>query len=183
MPLSVVDTKPALLVVDLQAGIVAMGVPGTKQVIERSARLAAAFREAGHPVVLINVDAAPGGRSDHNPAGGARTLGPETLAFVPELGQAPDDIVVTKHTRGAFHATELEAELAARGVTQVFVTGIATGSGAEETCREAYARGLHVVSVTDAMADRDAETHDFVVTKVLPKFTETATTDQVLAAL
>jgi nicotinamidase-related amidase len=183
MPLSVVDAKPALLVVDLQVGIVAMGVPGTAEVVERSARLAAGFRAAGHPVVLINVDAAPGGRSDHNPAGGARTIDPSTLAFVPELAQAADDIVITKHTRGAFHATALEAELAARGVTQVFVTGIATGSGAEETCREAYARGLNVVSVIDAMADRDPETHAFVTTKVLPKFTETTTTDEVLAAL
>jgi len=183
MPLSVVDPKPALLVVDLQAGIVAMGVPGTDDVVAHSARLAAAFRAAGHPVVLINVDASPGGRSDLNPAGGARRLDPETLGFIPELGHADGDLVVTKHTRGAFHGTALEDELAALGVTQVFVTGIATGSGVEETCREAYARGLNVVSVIDAVADRDPATHDFVVTRVFPKFTETATTDEVLAAL
>ena len=44
-------------------------------------------------------------------------------------------------------------------------------------------RGLHVVSVVDAMADRNPETHAFVVGKVLPKFTETTTTDEVLARL
>ena len=183
MPLTTVDPTPALLVVDLQAAIVAMGAPGTPEVVERSARLADAFRAAGHPVVLINVDGSPAGRSDANPAGGGMTIAGEQLVFVPELGQVTSDIVVTKHTRGAFHGTALEGELAARGVTQVFVTGIATGSGVEETCREAYARGLNVVVVTDACADRDPEVHDFVLTRVLPRFTETATTDEVLAGL
>lgn len=183
MPLSTVDPKPALLVVDLQKSIVGIGVPGTAEVVAGSARLLAAFRAAGHPVVLVNVDASPDGRSDANPAGGGARMTGEALDFVPELGQVDSDLVVTKHTRGAFHGTELEALLADRGVTQVFVTGIATGSGVEETCREAYARGLNVVTVTDAVADRDPETHDFVVTRVLPKFTETATTGEVLAAV
>jgi nicotinamidase-related amidase len=183
MPLSTLDPKPALLVVDLQAAIVAMGAPGTTEVIERSARLAAAFRAAGHPVVLINVDGSPAGRSDVNPAGGGMTITGDALAFAPELAQASSDVVITKHTRGAFHHTALEDELATRGVTQVFITGIATGSGVEETAREAYARGLHVVTVADACADRDPEVHEFSLTRVLPRFTETATTDEVLAAV
>jgi len=183
MPLSTVDPKPALLVVDLQKSIVALGVPGTTEVVANSARLLEAFRTAGHPVVLVNVDASPHGRSDANPAGGGARMSGEQLEFVPELGQVGSDLVVTKHTRGAFHGTSLEGLLGERGVTQVFVTGIATGSGVEETAREAYARGLNVVTVTDAVADRDAETQEFVLTRVLPKFTETATTGEVLAAL
>lgn len=183
MPLSTVDPKPALLVVDLQKSIVGIGVPGTEEVVANSARLLEAFRAAGHPVVLINVDASPDGRSDANPAGGGARMSGEALDFVPELGQVDSDLVVTKHTRGAFHGTPLEGLLAERAVTQVFVTGIATGSGVEETAREAYARGLNVVTVTDAVADRDAETQEFVLTRVLPKFTETATTEQVLVAL
>jgi nicotinamidase-related amidase len=181
VPLSTLDPKPALVVVDLQAAIVAMGVPGTAEVIDRSAQLLDAFRGQGHPVVLVNVDAGPGGRSDLNPAGGGRTMTAEEIAFVPELGRVDSDIVVTKHTRGAFHGTALEQELTARGVTQVFLTGIATGSGVEETAREAYARGFNVVTVTDAMVDRDPAVHAFVVSKVLPKFTETASTAEVLA--
>lgn len=183
MPLSTLDATPALLVVDLQAQVIAMGLEDTPAVVERSAALAKAFREQGHPVVLINVDASPDGRSDANPAGGGARLSGDALAFAPELGQVDSDIVITKQTRGAFHGTTLEAELARRGVTQVFVTGVATGSGVEETCREAYARGLNVVTVTDAVTDRDAEVHEFVLRKVLPRFTETATTEQVLARL
>lgn len=183
MPLTTVDSKPALLVVDLQAGVVAMPLPEMPDVVARSARLADAFRAKGHPVVLINVSAGPGGRSDARPEGGALEMPAESLAFAPELGRADDDVVITKRTRGAFHGTALADELAARGITQVFVTGVATGSGVEETAREAYAHGLNVVTVTDAMADRDPETHDFCVRKVFPKFAETATTEDVLGRL
>jgi nicotinamidase-related amidase len=183
MPLSTVDPTPALVVVDLQQSVLALGVPGTTEVLAHAARLLDAFRAAGHPVVLVNVDASPGGRSDQNPAGGGIRMAGEQLDFAPELGRREGDLIVTKHTRGAFHGTALEQELAARGVTQVFVTGIATGSGVEETAREAFARGLNVVTVTDAVADRDPEVHDFVLSRVLPRFTETATTDEVLAAL
>ncbi|WGL51583.1 isochorismatase family protein [Nocardioides sp. BP30] len=183
MPLTTIDPKAALVVVDLQQAIVGIGVPGTAEVLDRSARLATAFRAAGHTVVLVNVDASPAGRSDANPAGGGMRMTQDQLAFAPELDRQDSDLVVTKHTRGAFHATALERNLAERGVTQVFVTGIATGSGVEETAREAYARGLNVVVVTDAVADRDRDVHDFVLTRVLPRFTETTTTDEVLAAL
>jgi nicotinamidase-related amidase len=184
MPLTAVDPTPALVVVDLQVGIVAMPLPEMPTVLENSVRLAEAFRTHGWPVVLVNVEAAPGGRSDANPAGGARRLPEETLALAPELGAGTEGTVtITKHTRGAFHETSLEAELRARGVTQIFLTGVATGSGVEETGREGFARGLHVVTVTDAMADSDPEIHDFVVRKVFPKWSQTATTAEVLAAL
>jgi len=183
MPLTVVDPVPALVVIDLQSGIVAMGVPDTPAVVERSAALADAFRAQGHPVVLVNVSAAPGGRTDANPAGGARVLPEAGIALVPELGATDADVLVTKRTRGAFHGTALAEELVTRGVTQVFLTGIATGSGVEETGREAFAHGLNVVYVTDAMADMDPEIHEFAVRKVLPKLGQTATTDEVLAAL
>jgi nicotinamidase-related amidase len=183
MPLTTVDPTPALVVVDLQSGIVAMGLSETPAVIEKSVALADAFRAKGHPVVLVNVSAAPGGRTDLNPAGGARELPEAGTVLVPELGASDADILITKRTRGAFHGTALAEELAQRGVTQVFLTGVATGSGVEETGREAFAHGLNVVYVTDAMADSDPEIHEFAVRKILPKQGETTTTDEVIAAL
>jgi nicotinamidase-related amidase len=184
MPLSAVDAAPALVVVDLQAGIVGRPLPGMAEVVARSAALAEAFRDRGHLVVLVNVEAGPRGRSDQSAGRDSSiTLPPESLAFAPELGRAEDDLVITKRTRGAFHGTALAEELAARGITQVFVTGVATGSGVEATAREAHAHDLHVVTVTDAMLDTDPEIHDFVIRKVFPKFAETATTEDVLGAL
>ena len=92
MPLSTVDPTPALIVVDLQQSVLALGVPGTSEVLARSVRLLDAFRAAGHPVVLVNVDASPGGRSDQNPAGGGARMTAEQLVLAPELGQRADDL-------------------------------------------------------------------------------------------
>ena len=179
MPLSTVDDRAALVVIDLQAGIVAYPLPTMGDVVGHSVALADAFRAASLPVVLVNVSGTPGGRTDANPAGGAREL--DGTEVVPELGAA--DIAITKRTRGAFHGTPLADELAARHVTQIFLTGVATGSGVEETGREAYAHGLNVVFVTDAMADMDPETHETCITKTFAKIGETVTTAELLSRL
>ncbi|HWU23850.1 MAG TPA: isochorismatase family cysteine hydrolase [Nocardioides sp.] len=180
MPLTTIDERAALVVIDLQAGIVAYPIPTMPTVIAGSVALAEAFRASGRTVVLVNVTGAPGGRTDANPAGGVREIseGTEVLA---ELGAA--DVAITKRTRGAFHGTALAAELADRGITQIFLTGVATGSGVEETAREAYAHGLNVVFVTDAMADMDEQVHEHCLAKVFAKIGESVTTEGLLARL
>lgn len=182
MPLTTIDPTPALVVIDLQTGIVAMNTEphAASDVVKRSAVLADAFRAKGWPVVLVNVDASPDGRTDTNPAGGGARMGGDVIAIVPELG---DGIVVTKHTRGAFHETALHEELQARRVTQVFITGIATAAGVEETGREAFARGYHVVMVSDAMADRSLDRHDYALSNVFPSLSQVTTAAEVLAAI
>lgn len=185
MPLTTLDPRTALVVVDLQAGIV--GMPGLAPhpagaVVARSAELATAFRRHGLPVVLVNVAGGPGGRTDQG-GGTPMTLPPESLAFAPELDQQPGDKVVTKRTRGAFHATDLAAYLAERGVTQVVITGIATGAGVLVTALEAHQHGLNVTLPVDAMTDRSAEVHDFNLAQVFPKVGETGTTADVLSLL
>lgn len=180
MPLSVLDEKSALVVIDLQAGIVAYPIPTMPDVVANSVALADAFRAAGRSVVLVNVTGAPGGRTDANPAGGVREIS-EGTEVLPELGEP--DLAITKRTRGAFHGTALADELAARGITQIFLTGVATGSGVEETAREAYAHGLNVVFVTDAMADMDPQVHEHCLAKVFPKIGESVTTADLLARL
>ena len=46
------------------------------------------------------------------------------------LDPQPDDYTVTKMNIGAFYGTALESILRCRGVTQIFLAGVATGSGA-----------------------------------------------------
>jgi nicotinamidase-related amidase len=56
MPLSTIDPKTALIVIDLQKGIVdAPTVHPVPEIVERSATLADAFRRRGLPVVLVTV--------------------------------------------------------------------------------------------------------------------------------
>ncbi|MGN6324648.1 isochorismatase family protein [Pseudolysinimonas sp.] len=189
MSLSQLDPTSALIVVDLQRGILALpGAHPIVEVIANSARLADAFRERGLPVALVNVAGRAPGRTERARAQAASgaprpVLSAEALELLPELGSAPDDILVTKRTWGAFTGTELDAALRARGVTQVVLTGIATSAGVESTARQAHELGYHVTLVTDAMTDASAEAHDGSVARVFPAIGETGTTDEVLDLL
>jgi nicotinamidase-related amidase len=182
MPLTTLDPTAALIVIDLQKGITGLPtVHPAAQIIERTAHLARVFRERGLPVVLVNVTAAAPGRTD---------VGPPKLSFpadwtdlVPELDQQPSDYLISKQRVGAFIGTSLDDYLRQRGVTQVFLTGIATSVGVESTARSAYDLGYNVVLVVDAMTDRDAAVHRLSVEKIFPRIGETETTENVLKAV
>ena len=102
---------------------------------------------------------------------------------MPELNQQPEDYTVTKQQVGAFYGTALEPILRRRGVTQVFLTGIATTGGVESTARNAHDRGYNVVLVVDAMTDRGPDAHRNSIEKIFPRIGETTTTDAVLSQL
>ena len=65
MPLTKIDSVAALVVIDLQKGIVGMQTAPypADEIVARTAQLARAFRERGLPVVLVNVTAAAPGLS------------------------------------------------------------------------------------------------------------------------
>jgi nicotinamidase-related amidase len=183
MPVTTLDPKTALIVIDLQKGVVAMPVAHPIDgVIANSAALANAFRENHLPVVLVNVTGAPAGRTERSAAGGAaRPEGWDIL--IDELNQQPTDHLVTKRTRGAFTGTDLEQYLRDNGVTQVVVTGVATGSGVESTARHAHELGFNVTLATDAMTDMNPAVHENSVTNIFPGIGETGTTAEILDLL
>ncbi|MET9415734.1 isochorismatase family protein [Streptomyces klenkii] len=182
MPVTTLDKTTALVLIDLQKGIVALPTAHPSgEIVERGARLAAAFRDHGLPVVLVRVTGAAPGRSETPLRGGE--LPADFAELMPELGRAESDIVVTKHTWGAFHATDLDLQLRRRGVTQVVLAGIATGAGVESTARAAHEHGYHVTVVTDAVTDTDPEVHRIAVEKIFPRLAETGTADEVIKLL
>lgn len=182
MPLTTLDAKTALIVVDLQRGIVALPTAHpTSEVVERSAVLAEAFRRHGLPVVLVNVT---GGAPGHTQE--VRNMADFPAGFadlVPELNAQPTDHRVTKRTWGAFTNTDLEAYLREQGVTQVVLVGVATSIGVESTARHAHELGLNVTLAVDAMTDRNADAHTNSITRIFPRLGETGTTQEVLDLL
>jgi nicotinamidase-related amidase len=183
MPLISLATTAALIVIDLQKGIVGLPtVHPTTEIIARSAKLAQGFRKRGLPVVLVNVTGAAPGRTDVGPRNFS-AFPADWTELVPELEQHPDDYLVSKQRVGAFIGTSLDETLRKRGVTQVFVTGIATSLGVESTASSAYDYGYNVIIVVDAVTDRDAEAHRHCVEKIFPRISETDTTDSVLKLL
>ena len=182
MPISVLDPKTALLVVDLQKGIV--GLPTVHPidgVIRNSVALLEAFRARKLPVVLINVDGVPPGRAEQSRA--PRDFPAGWADLIPELNRQPADHAVTKRTRGAFTNTDLEKYLRDNGVTQVVITGVATGAGVESTARHAHELGFNVALAIDAMTDMDADIHHNSVTRIFPKISETGTTREIIDLL
>jgi nicotinamidase-related amidase len=182
MPLTKLDPTAALVVIDLQKGIVSLPTPHpVGEIVSRAAQLARAFRRRGLPVVLVNVSGRAPGRTDAGPPN--FSLPPDWSELVPELEQQPADLLVTKQRWGAFIGTSLDDHLRQRGVTQIFLAGISTSAGVESTARSAYDVGYHVVFVIDAMTDRSTDAHNHSVEKIFPRLGETDTTDNILKLL
>jgi nicotinamidase-related amidase len=182
MPISALDARPALLVVDLQNGIVGLATAHPMaDVVKNAARLADAFRSHDLPVVLINVDGGAPGRAEQSrrisefPAG--------WTDLIPELNRQPGDHLVTKRTWGAFTGTDLETHLKRSGVTQVVIAGVATTAGVESTARHAHEIGFNVALAVDAMTDMSAEAHHNTITRIFPRLGETGTTRQIIDLL
>jgi nicotinamidase-related amidase len=182
MTITSLDPNTALIVVDLQKGLLAY--PTTQpigDIIGRASALADAFRRHGLPVVLVNVAGGAPGRTEQVRPRGEFPAGWTDL--VPELNQAPQDHLVTKRTWGAFAHTGLEAHLKTLGVTEVVIAGVSTSVGVESTAREAYACGFNVALAVDAMTDTSAEAHLNSVTRIFPKLGETGATEEIIALL
>lgn len=182
MAVTTLDPKTALIIIDLQKGIVGMPTAHpTADVVKRASALADAFRGHGLPVVLVNVDAGAPGRTEMAPR--VREFPAGWTDIVPELNQQQDDHIVTKRTWGAFMNTGLDDHLKKLGVTQVVIVGVATTAGVESTARQAHEHGFHVTLAVDAMTDMNLDAHTNSVTRIFPKLGETGTTQEILDLL
>jgi nicotinamidase-related amidase len=188
MPATTLDPKTALVLIDLQRGIMALPtVHPSATVVANAAQLATAFRSAGLPVVLVNVAFSPDGgdrlRTRTDAPAPSLPYNPDFSEIVPELMPQPGDLRITKRQWNAFYGTELELQLRRRGVTGIVLGGISTSIGVESTARAAYERSYNVTLASDAMTDRDPVAHECSVTKLFPRLGEVDTTNAILALL
>lgn len=184
--------KAALLVIDIQKGVVAMDrrlEPYTaNQVVANVSKLVRRFRELGMPVFLVHVTSIDGKdmlrpitdlqlqwSSSQRPADWAE--------FVEEIRPTEKDIVISKRQWGAFYGTELDLQLRRRRIDTIVLCGVSTNIGVETTAREAYQHGYNQVFVTDAMAASSKDEHEATLRFIFPRIGLVRTTDQVLRAL
>jgi nicotinamidase-related amidase len=188
-PLSIDPASTALVLIDLQRGIIAgTTVPNASaDVVARAAKLAAACRAKGIVVVLVHVDPGPDGLLFPSPQADRprppMQFGPDFADFAPELGREPGDVVVTKHQPNAFYNTDLEVQLQRRGIRTIVLAGISTNLGVEATARAAHERGYEQIFVPDVMAAREADLHEHTVKRILPTMGRVRDVDVVLAEL
>ncbi|MHB8146195.1 MAG: hydrolase [Vulcanimicrobiaceae bacterium] len=188
MPITMLDPKTALVVIDLQRGIVGQPVqPDPAGVVAKAAQLAAAFRAARLPVVLVHVKFAAD-RSDMlktrvDAAPPATMPSADFSEYVDALDVAPSDIQVIKRQWGAFYGTDLDLQLRRRGVTGIVLCGISTSIGVESTARSAWEHGYNIAFAIDAMGDMRPEAHQNSIERIFPRLGEVGTTADVLAKL
>ena len=188
MDLALDAQKTALVVIDLEHGIVSLpGLApyGAPEVVERSRKLADALRAKGGTVAWVHVllhetEAHP---ADRPMQGGSEPPPPSASEIVPEAGVQAGDAVVAKRQWGAFYATNLEQMLDRRGIETIIMAGIATNIGVESTARAAYDAGYALVFAEDAMSTMSAEWHAFATKNTFPIMGKVRTTEQIIAAL
>lgn len=191
------DRNTALILIDLQKGVVkSEHAHPASIVIENAVKLLKAFREAGQPVVIVNVN--PFGASwttarierdsifrksmaQSIMKAGAAVLGMTDI--VPEIEKANGDIYITKKHWNAFFSTPLHDALQAKNVTGIVIGGISTSIGVEGTARAASELGYNLTFATDAMTDRIAAAHENSIAHIFPRMGELGTTDEIIAML
>jgi nicotinamidase-related amidase len=181
--------KTALVVIDLQQGIVARDTTphASRDVVAQCARLAKKFRELKATVALVRVAFSADGRDRLSPRADAPApsapMAPNWAEIVPELGPESSDLVVIKRQWGAFYGTDLDLQLRRRGVGTIVIGGISTNFGVESTARNAYELGYDLVFVEDGMSGLTEGAHSFAITTVFPRIGIVRSAEQVIAAL
>ncbi|QKZ12217.1 isochorismatase family protein [Spirosoma sp. KUDC1026] len=195
--LTALDAHTALVLIDLQKGIVAgEKAHPVETVLDNAARLVAAFRQAQLPIVIVYVEpiGSPASvvRSEKNQFpkdkdGQQRALKTMNQAgffdIVEAIQPESGDIMITKETWNAFFNTPLHEALQQRNVTGIVLAGISTSIGIDGTARSANEYGYNITFAIDAMTDTIAEAHDVSLKYIFPRIGELATTDEIIQKL
>ena len=139
--------KTALLVIDVQMAFVADDAAGAArscpEASDNIARLLAAFRERGDPVIHIHHHGLDPSDPFHAAAPGS--------VVQPFAAPVAGEAIVIKSVASAFVDTTLEADLRAQGIDRVVICGATANHCAESTARSAGNLGFDTLYVSDAV--------------------------------
>jgi nicotinamidase-related amidase len=142
--MTTLDNRPktALLVVDVQNGVVA-GSHQRDTVVANVGSLLDKARQAQVPVVWVQ-------HSDDQLATGS-----DDWQIVPELTREDGEPLVEKNYGDSFEATDLETILSDLGVGRLVVAGAQTDACIRSTLHGAFVRGYDTILVSDAHTTED----------------------------
>lgn len=184
--------RPALLIVDVVAAYLEPGsalfMDTAAAALASNARLAAAARAGGVPVVFTNVQYKPDG-SDGGvfwrkaPVLRAFVAGSPLGAFSPELTPQPGDRVFTKQYPSAFFGTGLAEALHADGIDTLLITGYSTSGCVRASALDAMQHGFVPLVVREACADRHPTPHEANLFDLQAKYAEVISEAEALALI
>ena len=194
----------AVLTMELQRGVVGPGamMPVLAEQVAASGAIAAAAsvceaaRALGARVVHCTMETRPDGAggtvncrilglADRMRRDGSSPTesGTEGARLVPELGEDPRDLVVSRwHGLTPFTSTPLDQTLRNLGVATVVATGVSVNVGIVGLCLSAVDLGYQVVLVRDAVAGVPAAYAESVIDNTLAMVATVVTASELLAA-
>ncbi len=176
-----------LLLFDFLAGHVDRDRGRYGPVIANAARLLAKARSTGAMVVHARADHPPGTKamnvSDSENRPPLITRGTPEAEIVGELAPQPGEHVVPKRRWSAFHGTDLDGALRARGVGTILLCGGSTEIGVASTAYAARDLGYNLVIVSDACTSPRQEIHALLIRDAFPRLGRVRTTVQALEML
>lgn len=163
-----------------------------REMIPNAARLVAAARAAGVPVVhCVAARRADGKGSNHNARlfGGMLKLpvallpGSAAVEVIPEIGVAESDVVLTRlHGLGPMGGTDLDPVLRNLGATTVIGVGVSVNVGMLDFAFDAVNAGYQMVLPRDAVAGVPEDYARAVLDNTLSLVATLCSTDDVLTA-
>jgi len=179
--MSDIHTKMALLVMDVQVGIVSRAAQMGDVLTPISAAITAA-RTATIPVIYVIVDFRPGypeisPRNKSFSAFTQRQSPPSIMEIHPAIVPQPTEVVVTKRRVSAFSESDLEVVLRAQDISHLVLCGIATSGVVLSTLREAADKDYQLTVLADGCIDPDEEVQRVLLSKVFPRQAEVLQTE------
>jgi len=142
-----VQSRIALLIVDVQVGLVELMSPEVQRsVLPRINTMLTKARVSGIPVIHIQHDGLKGHPLETNTRG---------WEIHPLLKPADGEPVIRKRESDSFFETALQRELEKRGITHLIIAGGMTEYCVDTTCRRATSLGYDVTLASDAHLTRD----------------------------
>lgn len=195
---ALLDPSDCVLVTqEIQGGVVGpeAGLPQLAEEAQREAlpnigRLLEAARGAGVQVVHCIVERRADGRGSNENCRlfqmGKRfpvdlTPGSPGATILPELGPAPEDIVLTRSTGlGPMGGTDLDSVLRNLGAKVVVAVGVSVNVAITNFVMDAVNRGYWVVLPRDAVAGVPREYADSIIDTTLSLLATVVTSDEVI---
>ena len=175
----------ALLVMDMQMGILGRLPQQGAEIIKKTTDAIKAARERNILVIFVRVGFQKG-LPEINAANKSfysikeQLKGTDFEAFM-QISPAlitDDDIIVNKKRYSAFAGSDLEMILRAQNISHLVLSGISTSGVVLSTLREAFDKDYQLTVLSDACADSDEEIHRFLIEKLFPKQAEVMTIDE-----